>query len=602
MSTALGATAALVVGGALAVTATADDATPAPAGLYGEPAPEYELADIPPISQWEVERTGLSIDASGFDRDEQVTIQLGSQSLVVEADFFGDVEVMLTMTATPGEYTLTLSTDESSISHDVTVVADDEFYDARSERPLPFAVPEVLTVSEAADEPVEVRVHDHAGEAAIDVVLDGEYIDTVHTGWPGFVDYPLVGPFSVGEHVVELVHPSISVEVSFTVVRDGVGDAPPAGDYEGVATQTVAGTAWSEAERQYPLTFTIDDEGQIVDVETEYQWVCWLGTPPTGEIGLSGPSATPITAGQPFGIPWNDGLDDHALYGVVHADGAASGSIMIDDGSCGTSRLTWEAQGDVSGQPDPDPQTNIPDDDGSSTARIDDGGIGGTGNQYFLNDSFGPIADTVFTYANRNGRVYVGDWNGDGTDTLAYRIGNTFYVRNSNTAGDAHQVFSYGRAGDRVYVGDWNGDGKDTFAVRRGKTYHVKNTLGGGHADQTIAYGRQNDDVYVGDWNGDGRDTLAVRRGSEYYVKNRIAGGEADQVVNYGRSADDVYVGDWNGNGSDSFAVRRGKTYYIANAIRGGAADRVLNYGRVTDTTLVGDWDGDSTDTLGVRR
>lgn len=244
----------------------------------------------------------------------------------------------------------------------------------------------------------------------------------------------------------------------------------------------------------------------------------------------------------------------------------------------------------------------IPGDNGSSTRNIDDGGIGGTGNQYFLNDTFSANANTVFRYGNAGGRVYVGDWDGDGKDTLAYRIGSTFYIRNSNSAGSPHTVIHYGRPGDRVYVGDWNGDGKDTFAVRRGKTYHVKNSLSGGNADQVIHYGREGDDILVGDWNGNGKDTFAVRRGSVYHVKNSMSGGNADQVVNYGRSGDDVYVGDWNGNGKDSFAVRRGKTYYIANAIRGGDADRVLAYGRTTDTTLVGDWNGDGRDTLGVRR
>ena len=257
--------------------------------------------------------------------------------------------------------------------------------------------------------------------------------------------------------------------------------------------------------------------------------------------------------------------------------------------------------GPAARKPQP-PRTDIPGDDGSSTRAIDDGGIGGEGNRYFLNDTFSAYANIVFDYANPAGRSYVGDWDGDGKDTLAYRIGSTFYVRNSNSAGRADQVFSYGRPGDRVYVGDWDGDGRDTFAVRRGKTYHVKNTVGGGDADHVIRYGRRGDDVLVGDWDGDGRDTLAVRRGKVYHVKNRIAGGPADTVVAYGRTADRVLVGDWDGNGTDTFAVRRGKTYFIANAIRGGDADTTLNYGRAGDTTLVGDWDGDGKDTLGVRR
>lgn len=220
---------------------------------------------------------------------------------------------------------------------------------------------------------------------------------------------------------------------------------------------------------------------------------------------------------------------------------------------------------------------------------------------FFLNDGWGPNANRVYTYGRASDEVYVGDWDGNGTDTLALRRGNTFYINNGHD-GTADRVIHYGRPGDVILVGDWDGDGVDTFAVRRGKTYHVKNSVSGGNADQVIHYGRAGDQVLVGDWDGDGVDTFAVRRGKTYHVKNRIAGGNADQVIHYGRAGDDVYAGDWDGDGRDSFTVRRGKTYYVNNAIRGGDADRVLNYGRVNDVTLVGDWNGDGRDTLGVRR
>ena len=236
----------------------------------------------------------------------------------------------------------------------------------------------------------------------------------------------------------------------------------------------------------------------------------------------------------------------------------------------------------------------------ADTAQIDDGGTGGSGAEYHL--GYGGTAEHIFRYGNAGCRTYVGDWDGDGTDTLVSRVGNTFHVRDSNSSGNATRVVTYGRPGDRVYVGDWDGDGRDTFAVRRGNVYHVKNSLTGGPADHVIAYGRAADDVLVGDWDGDGRDTFAVRRGSVYHVKNSLSGGPADQVVAYGRAADDVYVGDWDGDGADTFTVRRGRTYFVADAIRGGSADRTLTYGRERDTTLVGDWSGRGRDGLGIRR
>ncbi|GAB4097199.1 hypothetical protein GCM10028787_26740 [Brachybacterium horti] len=227
--------------------------------------------------------------------------------------------------------------------------------------------------------------------------------------------------------------------------------------------------------------------------------------------------------------------------------------------------------------------------------------VGGSGSQYFLNDSWSSKANHEFNYGKTGDRVYTGDWNGDGKDSLAVRRGQTYYFSNS-LGGSASTVVNYGKASDTVLVGDWNGDGKDTLAVRRGQTYYVTNSLSGGKASNVFNYGRAGDTVLVGDWNGDGKDTLAVRRGNVYYFSNSLSGGKASTVIYYGRSSDKVLVGDWNADRKDTLAVRRGNVYYISNKLSSGAASIVQAYGRTSDTTLVGDWNGDRKDTLGVRR
>ncbi|WP_413451012.1 M15 family metallopeptidase [Georgenia phoenicis] len=227
----------------------------------------------------------------------------------------------------------------------------------------------------------------------------------------------------------------------------------------------------------------------------------------------------------------------------------------------------------------------------------------GWGNDFYLSDSFASEANTVFTFGTQTDRYWVGDWDGNGTDTIASRnLTNVFSVRNTNTTGGAHVTFGYGRPWDEVLVGDWDGDGVDTLAVRRGHMYHVKNSLTAGPADVVFGYGKPGDDVLVGDWDGDGVDTLGVRRGAQYHVKNSLAAGPADKIVVYGKPDDDVLVGDWDGDSEDTFTVRRGRTYYIADAIRPGPADRVVVFGRETDGMLVGDWNGDGVDSLGVHR
>ncbi|MPV38977.1 glycoside hydrolase family 3 protein, partial [Georgenia subflava] len=109
---------------------------------------------------------------------------------------------------------------------------------------------------------------------------------------------------------------------------------------------------------------------------------------------------------------------------------------------------------------------------------------------FFLNDSWTTKANHVFMYGKVTDGVLIGDWDGDGTDSITVRRGNVFYVNNEPRPGEAEHVYVYGRPGDTVLVGDWDGDGKDTLAVRRGAEYHVKNNLAGGPADQVVVYGR----------------------------------------------------------------------------------------------------------------
>ena len=90
--------------------------------------------------------------------------------------------------------------------------------------------------------------------------------------------------------------------------------------------------------------------------------------------------------------------------------------------------------------------------------------------------------------------------------------GNCYYFKNSISGGKADKTVRYGKGSDAVLVGDWDGDGKDTLAVRRGNAYYIKNSISGGEADKTVRYGTSSDAVLVGDWDGDGKDTLAVRR------------------------------------------------------------------------------------------
>ena len=63
----------------------------------------------------------------------------------------------------------------------------------------------------------------------------------------------------------------------------------------------------------------------------------------------------------------------------------------------------------------------------------------------------------------------VGEWDGDGIDTVGVVKSGVWYLRNANTAG-AHTIpsFAYGAyATDKPVVGDWNADGTTTIGVAR---------------------------------------------------------------------------------------------------------------------------------------
>ena len=220
---------------------------------------------------------------------------------------------------------------------------------------------------------------------------------------------------------------------------------------------------------------------------------------------------------------------------------------------------------------------------------------------FYLNDSWGPVAHHEFAFGRPGDVAVAGDWDGDGTDTVAIRRGREYHFTAAHDGRTARSV-AFGKPGDEVLVGDWDGDGTDTLAVRRGSIFYINNSIAPGPATTVIAYGRPGDEVLVGDWDGNGTDTLAVRRGSVYHIRNTMTSGPAHTLVPYGRATDAVLAGDWDGNGTDTLAVRRGSEYHIKNSMTAGAADRVVVYGRAGDSVIVGDWDGNGTDTLGVHR
>lgn len=200
----------------------------------------------------------------------------------------------------------------------------------------------------------------------------------------------------------------------------------------------------------------------------------------------------------------------------------------------------------------------------------------------------------------------VGDWNGNGVDTVGWFKDGQWRLFAANSSSASATTFSFGQAGDKPVVGDWNGNGRDTVGFVRSGTWHLKMTNDSGSADVTFRYGRAQDWSLVGDWNGDGKDTIGIVRDREWHLKHSLSGGAADRTFIYGRvtKGDIPFVGDWNGDGKDTVGIVRDGDWHLRYSLSAGPGERVFRYGRVTrgDKPFVGNWTGSGTDGVGINR
>ena len=126
----------------------------------------------------------------------------------------------------------------------------------------------------------------------------------------------------------------------------------------------------------------------------------------------------------------------------------------------------------------------------------------------YLPPSLPPVPVAV-PYGLRSYTPVVGDWNGDGVDTIGAYDNGWWYLRNSNTPGPPDVVVNYGTAYYTPVVGDWNGDGVDTIGAYDNGWWYLRNSNTPGPPDVVVNYGTAYYTPVVGDRNGDGVDTIA---------------------------------------------------------------------------------------------
>ena len=220
----------------------------------------------------------------------------------------------------------------------------------------------------------------------------------------------------------------------------------------------------------------------------------------------------------------------------------------------------------------------------------------GNGALYLKNSNTTGFADIQINYGIAGDSPVVGDWDGNGTDTIGVYRNGVFYLRNSNTIGIADVYFSYGSPGDQPVAGDWNGDGLDTIGVYRSSTFtfYLRDSSSSGPPDHILQLGMPGDIGLAGDWTNKGFDTVGVFRPSNgaLYLKNTNATGTADIQINYGLPGDKPITGDWNNDGIDTIGVYRKGIFYLRNSNTAGGADLVFGLGISGDMPIAGNWDG----------
>jgi hypothetical protein len=148
---------------------------------------------------------------------------------------------------------------------------------------------------------------------------------------------------------------------------------------------------------------------------------------------------------------------------------------------------------------------------------------------------------------------------GPGLDTIGlYDPAHAaFFLRNSNTGGNADITSTYGPAGLGFVplVGDWNGDGVDTIGLYdpAHAAFFLSNSNTSGSTDITFTYGPAGLGFtpLAGDWNGDPTDTIGLYDPAHaaFFLRNSNSGGVADVTFTYGPAGLGFIplAGDWDG-------------------------------------------------------
>jgi hypothetical protein len=274
----------------------------------------------------------------------------------------------------------------------------------------------------------------------------------------------------------------------------------------------------------YDLLWT--EDGVFVLWQPVYLSGCqvFFVEPPPGYVI---PTPPPLPPPPPPQIPPKDG------FGIVDP---ATGLWTLRNASDGSINIFYF------GNPGDLPMIGDWDCDGDETPglyRQADGFV------YLRNSNTQGAADIRFFFGNPGDIPLAGDFDGDGCHTVSiYRPaeGRVYIINqlgaNEGGLGPAEHSYFFGNPGDKPYVGDFNGDGMDTIGLHRESTglVYFRQTHSQGNADSQFIFGDPGDKIMAAEWTADGIDKVGLFRPSDttVYLRYSNSQGNADYIQPFG--------------------------------------------------------------------
>lgn len=351
-------------------------------------------------------------------------------------------------------------------------------------------------------------------------------------------------------------------------------------------TFTIPTTGHPETTIWYRVTLTVTNTAGLTystfaDVDPTLVNITLQTNPPGLNVTIDGqPSAAPVT------FP--------SVVGIVRNIGVTSPQVLIGKTYLFTG---WSDSGarshDVS---TPNTATTYT---ASFNTQVDTIGVYRNGGFFLRNSNSAGNADIVVYFGAAGWLPVTGDWNGDGIDTLGVYDPATgvMYLRNSNTPGNPDYIFAFGSPGDKPFAGRWDntmtGDGVGVYRSSNGVLY-MRRSVTTGFSDYFMIFGNPGDVPLAGDWDGTGYDSPGILRPSNntFYLTNVMSNGLqfSDYAFTIPGADQNPVAGDWMGTGSSraGYAVNGG--VYLRSLLTTGSADNAFTFGNAGDLPVAGRW------------